>query len=153
MTFGILHKEKRNFKKYFFVGITTLKISACFSTAVLQKMSDFSLTLANNPQNSLVFKFKVNCDGNVKLTAQNLTLKCNAYTSVKVDAQIEEECRRTISYLQGYSCPKLYCKKLSNQKPILRIQFAIQEEQLYSECELPFIKVNLYLSLSFRNQS
>ena len=40
-----------------------------------------------------------------------------------VDAQIEEKCRRTISYLQGYSCPKLYTavyinyKKLSNQKP------------------------------------
>ena len=29
----------------------------------------------------------------------------------------EEECRQTISYLQGYSCPNLYCKKLSNQKP------------------------------------
>ena len=31
---------------------------------------------------------------------------------VKVDAQIEEECQdcqRTISYLQGYSCPTLYC--------------------------------------------
>ena len=37
----------------------------------------------------------------------NLTLKCNANTFVKVDAQIEENCRRTISYLQGYSCPKL----------------------------------------------
>ena len=36
---------------------------------------------------------------------------------VKVDAQIEEKCRRTISYLKGYSYPKLYYKKLSNQKP------------------------------------
>ena len=44
----------------------------------------------------------------------NLTLKCNANTFVKADAKIKKECRRTISYLQGYSCPKLYCKKLSN---------------------------------------
>ena len=44
----------------------------------------------------------------------NLTLKCNANTFVKVDAKVKKECRRTICYLQGYSCPKLYCKKLSN---------------------------------------
>ena len=31
--------------------------------------------------------------------------------------QIVENCRRTISFLQGYSKRKLYCKKLSNQKP------------------------------------
>ena len=36
---------------------------------------------------------------------------------MKFDAQIEENCRRAIHYLQGYSKPKLYCKKLSNQKP------------------------------------
>ena len=47
----------------------------------------------------------------------NLTSKCNANTFVKVDAQIEEECQRTISYLQEYSYPKFYCNKLSNQKP------------------------------------
>ena len=56
----------------------------------------------------------------VELGAQNgwsnLTLKCYAYTFVKVDARIEEDCRQTISYLKGYSCLKLYCKKLSNQK-------------------------------------
>ena len=44
----------------------------------------------------------------------NLTLKCNANTFVKVDAKVKKECRWTICYLQGYSCPKLYCKKLSN---------------------------------------
>ena len=38
-------------------------------------------------------------------------------TFLKVDAQIGEECRRTISYLQRYSCPKLYCEKQSDQKP------------------------------------
>ena len=37
----------------------------------------------------------------------NLTLKCNANTFVKVDARVEANCRQTISYLQGYSCPKL----------------------------------------------
>ena len=36
---------------------------------------------------------------------------------MKVDAQIEEDCRQTISYLKGYnSYLKLYCKKQSNQK-------------------------------------
>lgn len=41
----------------------------------------------------------------------NLTLKCYAKTFVKNDAQIVEECWRTISYLKGYAYPKLYCKK------------------------------------------
>ena len=46
-------------------------------------------------------------------------LQWNANTYfVKADAQIGEHCRRTISYLQGYSCPKLFCKKLSNLKPM-----------------------------------
>ena len=47
----------------------------------------------------------------------NLTLKCYPIIFVKADAQIEEECLPTIFYLQGYSYLKLYCKKLSNQKP------------------------------------
>ena len=37
-------------------------------------------------------------------------------TFVKVDTQIEEDCRQTISYLKGYSYLRLYCKKQSNQK-------------------------------------
>ena len=37
----------------------------------------------------------------------NLILKCNANTFVKVETQIQVNWRRTISYLQGYSCPKL----------------------------------------------
>ena len=36
---------------------------------------------------------------------------------MKFDTQIEENYRRTISYLQGYSSTKLYCRKLGNQKP------------------------------------
>ena len=35
--------------------------------------------------------------------------------------------------LKGHSYPKLYCKKLSNQKPMVSI-VAPQEEQLYAEC-------------------
>ena len=31
-------------------------------------------------------------------------------TFVKEDEQIGEDCPRTISYLQGYSCPKLYAR-------------------------------------------
>ena len=36
---------------------------------------------------------------------------------LSADLFIEEEWRRTIFYLQGHPCPKLYCEKLSNQKP------------------------------------
>ena len=62
---------------------------------------------ADKPQSSLSLKSIVT----VGLAAQNahwsnFTLQSNANTFVKVDAQIEEECRRTLSYLQGYSCPK-----------------------------------------------
>ena len=47
------------------------------------------------------------------------TIKLNLLRFVKVDTPIdlEEECWRTMSYLQEYSRPKLYCKKLSNQNP------------------------------------
>ena len=80
----------------------------------------------------------------------NLTLKCNANTFVKVDAKIKKECRRTISYLQGYSCPKLYCKKLSNNAETYvfssqykRNNFMLNAEQdsstlLYSSLSLSF---------------
>ena len=97
---------------------------------------------ADKPQSSLSLKSIVT----VELAAQNahwsnFTSQCNANVFVKVDAQIEEECRRTslwtgslfgeknsnslldqrpvhrlrrtTSYLQGYSCPKRHCKKLS----------------------------------------
>ena len=69
---------------------------------------------ADKPQSSLSLKSIVT----VELAAQNahwsnFTSQCNPNVFVKVDAQIEEECRRTTSYLQGYSCPKLHCKKLS----------------------------------------
>ena len=49
----------------------------------------------------------------------NIALKCYANTFVKVDAQILDICRRTIPYLKGYSYPKLHCKKLSNQEPMV----------------------------------
>ena len=80
-----------------------------------------------------------------------------------VDAQIEEKCRRTISYLQGYSCPKLYTavyinyKKLSNQKPsantfrnIRRITLRWMRGKIE---ELLFIKVTVFLPLSFRKKN
>ena len=52
-------------------------------------------------------------------------------TFVKADAQIE--CRRTLSYLKGYSYPKLYCKKLNNQKPMANT-VSTTREQFYAEC-------------------
>ena len=42
-----------------------------------------------------------------------VNLKCYANKSVKVDEQIVEECRRTISHLKGYSYPKLFVFMLS----------------------------------------
>ena len=65
-----------------------------------------------------ICKFEVNRDRRTRCKKcwSNLTFKCNAKTFVKVDTQMEEDCRQTISYLREYSCPKLYCKKLSNQK-------------------------------------
>ena len=73
----------------------------------------------------------------------NLT-ECNANTFVKVDAQIGEECRRTISYLQGYSCPELYCKKQSYQKPTANTVRNTRTELLYAECGATL--KNFYLS-------
>ena len=83
-----------------------------FKTVFLQKnvdnfktpRTDFSLTSANKPQNSIEFyicKFEVNRDLRTRCTNSwlDLTLKCNANTCtfVKVHTQIEDNCRRTIS--------------------------------------------------------
>ena len=59
-------------------------------------MTDFSLTSANTkPQGSLVLycKFEVNRDRRTRCTNSwsNSTLKCNANTFVKVDAQTERK--------------------------------------------------------------
>ena len=66
-----------------------------------------------------------------------LTLKCYANTFVKVEGQIEEECRRTISYpmkkgilTQSFIVRNWVIRKLRPR----RIQLALQEEQLYAEC-------------------
>ena len=79
---------------------------------MIRNSTDFSLTSANKPQSSLLYicKFEVNRDGRTRCTNSwsNLTLKCKANAFVKVDTRIKENCRRTISYLQGYSCmPKV----------------------------------------------
>ena len=56
-----------------------------------------------------ICKFEVNRDRRTRCTNSwsTLTWKCNANIFVEVDAQMEENCRRTISYLKGYSFPKL----------------------------------------------
>ena len=73
--------------------------------------------------------------------------KCYANTFVKVDAQIEEDCRQTISYLKGYSYLKLYCKKQSNQKPTANIVSTTRRTTLCwvrgNIKELLFIKLTL----------
>ena len=90
-------------------------------------------------------------------TAGQLTSKCNTF--VKVDTQIEDNCRRTISYLQGCSYPKIQLQEIDRViKNLRRLQFAVQEEQLYAVCgarlnKLLFIKVTVYFSFSFRKKS
>ena len=56
---------------------------------------------------------------------------------MKFDAQIEENCRRTISYLQGYHVlPKASVARNWVIRNLRRIQFAMQEElsTTYAEC-------------------
>ena len=75
---------------------------------------------------------------------------------MKVDARIEGNCRRTISYLQGYSCLKLQCKKLSNQKHTAN---TVRNTRRTTSCWMRGKIRNFYLSnllclsLSFRNLS
>ena len=82
--------------------------------------------------------------------------KCYANTFVKVDVQIEEDCRQTIYYLKGHSYLKFYCKKQSNQKLRVNTVSTLRRTILSwvrgDIKELLFIKLTLYLSLSFRNK-
>ena len=84
-----------------------------------------------------ICKFEVNRDLRTRCTNSwsNLTLKCNPNTFVKVDAQIEENCRPSIPYPQArVFLPKASVARNWVIRNLRRIQFAIQEEQLYAEC-------------------
>ena len=53
---------------------------------------------------------------------------------MKVDALVVEECRRITTYLKGYSYPKLYCKKLRNQKPKANtVSFSTRRTTFFSD--------------------
>ena len=87
----------------------------------------------------------IQLDDKMQYMLANLTLN-RADTVVNVEALLVEECRRTISYLKGYSYPKLYCKKLSNQKPTANtVSFLTRKTTLYcmraKSKELLFIKL------------
>ena len=73
---------------------------------------------------------------------------------MKVGAQIEENCRRGYFLSARVFLPKALVAKLWLIRKLRRIQFAIQEEQLYVECgqdqEHLYIKVTVYLPFSFR---
>ena len=78
---------------------------------------------------------------------------------MKIDAQMEGECRRIISYLQGYSCHKPYCNKLSNHKPTAHT-IRSTRRTIYTECGVRLKNLHwsnllnsLYLFLSFQNRS
>ena len=51
---------------------------------------------------------------------------------MKVDAQIEENCRRTISYLQEYSCPKLQLQETELLETYDEYSSEYKKEQLYA---------------------
>ena len=90
---------------YSLIGIKMLRYRHMFKTAFLQKMSIISkpydkiFSSANKPQSSLVLYLRVwnQCTN----SWSNLTLKCNINTFVKADAQIEENCRRTMNVLSA----------------------------------------------------
>ena len=83
-----------------------------------------------------ISKFEVNLYHTTrsKKCWSNLTLKRCANTDVKVDALVVEECRRITTYLKGYSYPKLYCKKLRNQKPKANtVSFSTRRTTFFSD--------------------
>ena len=65
----------------------------------------------------------------------NLTLKCYANTSVKVDTRIEVECRQTISYLKG-------CSYLS---AVLNICLYLKGSYTYKKINNISLKFHYYL--------
>ena len=92
-----------------------------------------------------------------QIPGQIFVLKCNANTFVKVDTQIGENCRRAISYLQVYSCPKLQLQEteLSETYGEYSSQYKKNNFKLNAGKmnEHLFIKVTMYLSFSFRKKS
>ena len=91
--------------------------------------------------------FEVNRDRRTRCTISwsNSTLKCDANTFVKVDAQVEENCRPTDYLLsERVFLPKASVARNWIIKNLRQIQFAIQEEQLYAECGARL--KNIYLS-------
>ena len=82
-----------------------------------------------------ICKFEVNHDHATRCTGcwSNLTLKCYATIWESWCTSGGRVLKDYISYLKGYYYSKLYCKKLSNQKPRAN-KLALQEEELYAEC-------------------
>ena len=77
---------------------------------------------------------------------------------MKVDTQIEENCRRTISYLQGYSCPKLQLQEteLSETHAEYSSQYKKPKNFVLNAGHIKehlFIKVTVYFPFSFKKIS
>ena len=71
---------------------------------------------------------------------------------VKVDAQIVEDRWRTISYMKRYSYPKLYCKKLSNQKPTANTVSTTRRTTLIATTSFPSRKFSAVSSSILLNE-
>ena len=127
-------------------GISAYVLNSIFITKCQSTSKPKDIFLSNTQQISLraqefyICKFSVNRDRRTRCTNSwsNLTLKCNTNTFVKVDAQIEENCRRTF-------LPKASVARNWVIRNLWRIQFDMQEEQLYAKCgdtHVNFTRVN-----------
>ena len=164
--FGVLNKERWNFKKMLFnflVSIKTFEISAyIFNRIFTKNVNNFEILrqifplLQHLSLRALLVLYLQVWSQLWPYNSQhwecwaNVTLKCYANTFVKADAQIEEGCWLYLLSEQVF-LPKLYCKKLSNQKPTANTVYTtwgitlcwIRGEIIIKE--LLFIKITLYL--------
>ena len=89
-----------------------------------------------------------------QIPGQIFILKYNANTFVKFDSQIGENCRRTISYLRGYCCPKLQLQETEWSETYGEYSSQYKKNNFKLNAgkmnEHLFIKVTMYLSFSFR---
>ena len=73
---------------------------------------------------------------------------------MKVDTQIGESYRRTISYLQGYSCPKLQLQETELSETYAEYSSQYKKNNFKLNAgkmkDYLFIKVTMYLAFSFR---
>ena len=88
-----------------------------------------------------------------QMPGQIFILKCNANTLWKL-TQTGESYRLTISYLQGYSCPKLQLQETEKSETYGEYSSQYKKNNFNLNAgkmnDYLFIKVTMYLAFSFR---